>query len=192
MSMHYVIAQLALAKALITQGSCDQAVKVCDHGLSLQPADPAEQYAYLWNDVANISNAQDPQGRIALCREGFRGLRLKAQRGIMGTAVPPEEAAFAPKWPPESADLDRARARFSSMSDDERQAYLQVSFAEMESSCRSGGMPEQCVHRMVRVLSDAEEFVKGAGSSYWICPFCTPIFLDVTEFMLHMENDHIF
>ncbi|KAL5203613.1 hypothetical protein ABZP36_008484 [Zizania latifolia] len=187
MSIHYV---LALAKAHITQGSCEQAVKVCDHGLSLQPTDPAQQYAYLWNDVANISKAQDPQCRIALCREGFRGLRPKAQRG-MGTAVPPE-AAFAPRWPPESADLDRARARFSSMSDDERQACLQVSFAEMESYCRSGGMPEQCVHRMVRVLSDAEEFVKGAGSSYWICPFCTPIFLDVMEFMSHMENDHIF
>ncbi|KAL5205113.1 hypothetical protein ABZP36_009984 [Zizania latifolia] len=147
-----------------------------------------------WNGTDGSMEATAAAGdwQIAYVREQIRGRLVKADKGKGGAVPLPPERAFAPKWPPETIDLARARARWSCMSDEERHAFLKVSFGEMKSYCRrSGVLPEQCVHWMMSMLSDAEVFVKEGCSSYWICPLCIHVNMDVTNFMSHIENDHI-
>ncbi|XP_006663516.2 uncharacterized protein LOC102714870 [Oryza brachyantha] len=83
------------------------------------------------------------------------------------------------------------------MSEEERQAFLKVSFEDMESYCRSRGLLQ-----LTRVLSAAAEkkFLGSRDKScfLWICPVC-PIIIplhegfyhDKTQFMIHMETFHI-
>uniref|UniRef100_A0A0E0MG93 DUF629 domain-containing protein n=1 Tax=Oryza punctata TaxID=4537 RepID=A0A0E0MG93_ORYPU len=177
----------ALALVLMKMGSYDEAAVVCGRSLLVpDPTDPARHYTFQKENVDAIVSSKGPEHRIALKREGIRFLRFKAEQG-KGTAIPPE-----PMWPPEIVDVGRARCRWNSMSDEERQAFLTVSFEDMRSYCRSGGLPAECVHRIMRVLKGAEELVKGCDSfSYCLCTLCsTTICADAVEFMSHIDISH--
>ncbi|KAF0907437.1 hypothetical protein E2562_017373 [Oryza meyeriana var. granulata] len=176
-----------LAAMLIDMGSWDEAVEVCDRSLLVpEPTDPALHFPYRRNCIVTKS----AEHRIAYTREGIRRLRLGAGMG-KGTAVPPE-------LPPERAELHRARDLWRGMSEEKRQAFLEVSFEDMKSYCRSEGLLE-----MLRLLPVVEEFIWACESfKLWACPLCTCsingshddtlISLhDDTQFMLHMENFHI-
>uniref|UniRef100_A0A0E0EBX6 DUF629 domain-containing protein n=1 Tax=Oryza meridionalis TaxID=40149 RepID=A0A0E0EBX6_9ORYZ len=104
-----------------------------------------------------------------------------------GLAAASPEPASTPEWPPETVDLGIAGDCWSRMSEEERQALLKVSFGEMKSYCRSRGLTS-----MTSMLSDAEVFVKKGWSSYWICPFCFGmIYVDFTDFKVHIDEEHI-
>uniref|UniRef100_A0A0E0MG64 USP domain-containing protein n=1 Tax=Oryza punctata TaxID=4537 RepID=A0A0E0MG64_ORYPU len=175
-----------LAAVLTRMGLCDEAMEVCDRILRVtDPTDPARHLPYPRNRIVS----KNAEHRIAYTREGIRRLRLGAEKGRR-TAVPPESALPAPDWPPESAEaeLQEARDLWRGMSEEERQAFLKVSFEDMKSYCRSGGELEK-----IHLLSDAEQFVKFyASSSCWTCPLCRfNIIFDEKRFMIHMENFHI-
>uniref|UniRef100_A0A0D9XSZ3 DUF629 domain-containing protein n=1 Tax=Leersia perrieri TaxID=77586 RepID=A0A0D9XSZ3_9ORYZ len=170
----------ALGVVLTRLGFWSEAVAECDRSLGEpEPTDPALHYPFRKKHIDAIVRSKSRHYRIALMREQIRRLRVKMVK----------EPALAANWPQEIVDVDRARLCWSSMSEEERKSFLEVSFGDMKSYCRSRGLPEQ----MMRVLSDAEEFVKGCGSpSYWICPSCfVIIFTDAEDFMSHLENDHI-
>ncbi|EEC68334.1 hypothetical protein OsI_36441 [Oryza sativa Indica Group] len=170
-------------------GSWEEAVRECARGLGAwMPTDPA-RHSPLPEDSINaiVSSPKGQQQRIAVERERIRLLRFRAEKG-KGIVAP--IASVAPKWPPESADLDHARHRWSRMSEEERQAFLTVSFQDMKSHFLSRSGTSRWQTR--RALSGAEELVNGCGSfSYRLCPFCFVIFVDATEFMSHIDSFHI-
>ncbi|KAF0907436.1 hypothetical protein E2562_017372 [Oryza meyeriana var. granulata] len=146
-----------LALVLMRLGFWDEAVVECDRSLGEpEPTDPAWHCPFPKIHIDAIIRSKAPKHRIALMRERIRRLRFRAKKGNR-TAVPQKPLSSAPKWPPESVDVDRARYDWGRMSEEERQAFMTVSFEDMKSYCRSGGLSKQ----MTGVLSDAEEFVKG-------------------------------
>uniref|UniRef100_A0A0E0MG92 C2H2-type domain-containing protein n=1 Tax=Oryza punctata TaxID=4537 RepID=A0A0E0MG92_ORYPU len=188
---------LSLADVLFRVGSWGEALAECGRGLSVRaPTDPVRHYTLPEDSIDFVVNSSKGEHRIALQRERIRVLRLQiqAKNGKRSVAPPKPVALLAPnsKWPPGSVDLDLARCRWSRMSEEERQAFLSVSFEDMKSHCLSGpgGLAWQMMIR--GVLSGAQEFVNGCGSlSYWICPFCSVIFVDAMAFMSHIENFHL-
>uniref|UniRef100_A0A0D9XSZ1 C2H2-type domain-containing protein n=1 Tax=Leersia perrieri TaxID=77586 RepID=A0A0D9XSZ1_9ORYZ len=181
-----------LAAVLWSMGLRHAEVNVCDHRLARrEPTDPVLHYPARRSSVLTIVRIERPERRIAYTREGIRVLRLRAE--IEGKGTVDQSALFAPEWPLESADLAAGRDLWSSMSEEEREAFLKVNFEDMKSYCRSGVLPQKYVDRMIRVLSGAEEFVKGCDSfSYWVCPLCpAQICYDDKMFMGHIKESHI-